>query len=450
MKRFHPFAALHILRKTILLYLLPLVQVLFSRNWDALRAALAQDLILFAALCSISWAVLQASGWQMDDHGTLKLHWRLLVRLDRTLQAGQCAALTIDRPLLYRLAGASRVVLYPAGQTRTITLYLTRQDAQQLADRLMPQHDPVSHRLHGGEKLAFAVLGANSLSTLALLALAIRQSQPYAPDAQTIAFAQLSRLAAFAARWLPAGTAWLLVLAGTLFCISLARSFVQTVHYEVWHCSGQLGSRGGLLRRYEYRVSRAHLSYADVRHSPATFLLRCYPVYVAAGRCQPEMPLFVCRDGQQALVQELLPGLTLPPRTRVDTHRRSLVFFAPAGIPLALCLLLVAVSRYTLPALTVPLLIPTGIFASLTAAAGVGYCREGIWLKDGRAVLCRQHRFHLHCICMFTPELCLTSVQSPWAAAARRTNLTLTCPGRVKIKVRSIRTADAAIFLQNL
>ncbi len=30
---FHPFAVLHVLRKTILLYLIPLVQVLFERNW---------------------------------------------------------------------------------------------------------------------------------------------------------------------------------------------------------------------------------------------------------------------------------------------------------------------------------------------------------------------------------------------------------------------------------
>ena len=38
---FHPFAVLHFLRKTLLVYLLPLLQVLFQRNWQALWAALA-------------------------------------------------------------------------------------------------------------------------------------------------------------------------------------------------------------------------------------------------------------------------------------------------------------------------------------------------------------------------------------------------------------------------
>ena len=67
---------------------------------------------------------------------------------------------------------------------------------------MMPRRDAVAHTPRGGEKLAFAVLGANGLSTLALLALAIKQSRPYAPDAQTAAFAHLNRIAAWAARWI--------------------------------------------------------------------------------------------------------------------------------------------------------------------------------------------------------------------------------------------------------
>ena len=50
--RLHPFAALRVLRKTLVLYLVPLLRVLFERNWAALRAALRQDLILFLLVCS--------------------------------------------------------------------------------------------------------------------------------------------------------------------------------------------------------------------------------------------------------------------------------------------------------------------------------------------------------------------------------------------------------------
>ena len=288
-KRFHPFAVLHLLRKTILLYLLPLVQVLFARNWAALWAALVQDLVLFALLSAACWAVLRVSGWQMDAHGNLLVRWRLGIRLDRTLRADMLAALTIDRPVVYRLAGASQLTLYPAGQKKPLTLIVARDDARELADRLLPLEQPVVHRPHGGEKMVFAVLGANGLSTLALLALALRQSRPYAPDAQTLAFAHLSHLAAFAARWLPMGTAWMLVVTGWLFCISLARSAAQVAHYTVWRTAAQLGSRGGLLHRYEMRLCRAHLNYADLRRSPVTRALHYCPVFVTAGSCAPDL-----------------------------------------------------------------------------------------------------------------------------------------------------------------
>ena len=63
---FHPFAVLHFLRKTILLYLLPLLQVLFARNWAALRTALVQGAALLTVLAAVSAAVLHAGRWRVD------------------------------------------------------------------------------------------------------------------------------------------------------------------------------------------------------------------------------------------------------------------------------------------------------------------------------------------------------------------------------------------------
>ena len=67
-RSFHPFAVLHFLRKTILLYLLPLLQVLFARNWAALRTALVQGAALLAVIAAVSAAVLHTSRWQVDVH----------------------------------------------------------------------------------------------------------------------------------------------------------------------------------------------------------------------------------------------------------------------------------------------------------------------------------------------------------------------------------------------
>lgn len=145
-------------------------------------------------------------------------------------------------------------------------------------------------------------------------------------------------------------------------------------------------------------------------------------------------------------MQELLPGFALPPDEPVNAHNRSKLFFLPAGIPCGLFLLLTAVSRYTLPGLTVPLLVLTGIAGVFLLGAWAGYRREGVWQKDGRILLRIQHGFHLHNICVFCPTPALTALQSPWAAAVRRTNLTLTFPGGIRRKVRSVRCEDISFM----
>ena len=142
------------------------------------------------------------------------------------------------------------------------------------------------------------------------------------------------------------------------------RSFAQTVHYTVWHTADQIGSRGGWLGHFECRVRTGEISFADVRISPAARLMKRWPVFVTAGGCSPELPLFVYRSGEEALFRELLPEFRMPPDLLARTQERSLIFFAPAGIPFALCLLLTLVSATVLPQLTVTLLIPTFFFGA--------------------------------------------------------------------------------------
>ena len=188
-RHYHPLAALRFLRKTVLLCLLPLANALLEFSLSALLTALRQDAALLLFLCGASWVLLEASSWALDDAGVLRLRWAFAAKQERILRGEALAALTIERPLLFRLMGASRVVLYPVGQPakRAVTLYLYKEDAQELADRLMPICDPVCHRPAGGERAAMVLLGANGLSTLALLYLAIRQSRPFPLTAEALA-----------------------------------------------------------------------------------------------------------------------------------------------------------------------------------------------------------------------------------------------------------------------
>lgn len=406
-RHYHPLAALRFLRKAVVVCLLPLANALLEFSLNALLTALRQDAALLLFLCGASSILLEASSWALDEAGVLRLRWAFISKRERIIRGEALAALTIERPLFFRLLGASRVVLYPVGQPakRAVTLYLHKEDAQELADRLMPVRDPVCHRPAGGERAALVVLGANGLSTLALTYLAIRQSRPFPLTAEAVALSRLNVLVRFAAHWLP---------------------------------------------RFEFRVRSSEISYADVRVSPIARLMKRWPVFVVAGSCRPELPLFVYRSGQEELFRELLPEFRMPPDTRHDLTHRSAVFFAPAGIPFGLCLLLVLVSRSVLPALTGTLLIPTAVFAVFLAGGLMGWLKEGIWLREGRFTLRRQKGVYLHCICVFHPDVCLRTFQSPWAARYQRMTLTLALPGQVRLKVRSIPVRDAAPCLNAL
>lgn len=406
-RHYHPLAALRFLRKAVVVCLLPLANALLEFSLNALLTALRQDAALLLFLCGASSILLEASSWALDEAGVLRLRWAFISKRERIIRGEALAALTIERPLFFRLLGASRVVLYPVGQPakRAVTLYLHKEDAQELADRLMPVRDPVCHRPAGGERAALVVLGANGLSTLALTYLAIRQSRPFPLTAEAVALSRLNVLVRFAAHWLP---------------------------------------------RFEFRVRSSEISYADVRVSPIARLMKRWPVFVVAGSCRPELPLFVYRSGQEELFRELLPEFRMPPDTRHDLTHRSAVFFAPAGIPFGLCLLLVLASRSVLPALTGTLLIPTAVFAVFLAGGLMGWLKEGIWLREGRFTLRRQKGIYLHCICVFHPDVCLRTFQSPWAARYQRMTLTLALPGQVRLKVRSIPVRDAAPCLNAL
>ena len=315
----------------------------------------------------------------------------------------------------------------------------------------MPAPEQEVYHPAGGERLAFVLLGANSLSTLLLVWLAMRQSDSAAGQ---IAWQQLGQAAAWAARWLPAGLAWVLTAWTFLFGASLLRSFSHTVRYTVWRGGGVLASRGGLFLRVERRFRLDRLTCAEVRLSPAARLLRCYPVYLTAGSCSADDPLFVYRAGQEALVRRLLPGFEMPPRRRLtfaQVRGRSLVFLAPGGGCLAFFLLLLLVASWALPAAVPLLALPAAVCALWLAFEAEGLFREGAWPVGRRLTFLRQRRMSLCCVCIFSPAAALRITQSPWAVLRGRASLTFAYPGRLRETVRSIPLADAqtcAAFLE--
>jgi hypothetical protein len=456
--RFHWSYALRFLRKTLIVYLLPLVQVVFDRAWSALLVALYQDFALLCVAALLCTVFLFSSRWWLDADGTLHLHWDLVWQVDRTLRSADLAAVQLDRTLFQHITGAAKLTLYPACPDRkaNFTLYLPASSAKRLAERLIPAEVSDQSEVYhpdGGEYLALAFLSANGLTTLLLLLVALRQQQLYGAAGPQLT-AHLSNAAAWAAHWLPVGLAWLLTALAFLAGVSLGRSFLHTLRYRVWNVDGILCGRGGVLHTSRYRIRTAMISYADVRLTPAARLLHRCPVYVAAGAyADNEIPVYIYdpRDAKQtAALEAMLPGFQMPPRRRSDPAGRSIALLLPTVLPLVLFAFLTFVSAYVLPALTPVLLFPTLYFALMLFAAREAWYTENAFCVGGRLTLRRQQNFTIHCVCVLTPHVCLSLFQTPWAVAERRTDLSFYMPGRRHFNVRSIPLADAERCLKQL
>lgn len=443
MKRLHPAAAVLFFRRWVILCLAPLLPVLFRWDWPALTLALRQDAALLLALGLAAWLLLHGARWGLDDQQALCLRWGFGPHALRRIPLRAIAVVTVEQGPLLQLTGAALVTVYPAGGEKPLAFCLTRREARQLADRLLPLAPAdIRWQPNGAERRAAALLGANGLSSLALAALALRRSQSL-PGAQDLALEQLDRLAALAARWMPAGLAWLLAAAALWYGLNLARAADHAARLETARAGDLLWSRGGLWRRTECRLRLSQLSYAELRLSPAGRLLHRRPLYLAAGAWRSPLPLAAPRPADQPRVEDLLPGFRLPPPVRPDLAGRSLVFFWPAGAGLGICLVLALLARRLLPALTVPLALLAAACGLLLGGALAGYLREGAWPRQGRLTVCVQRGLRLHMIWLLRPALALEGRQSPWSAQARRTNLALRLPGRTRILVRSIPLGDA-------
>ena len=414
-RHYHPLAALRFLRKAVVVCLLPLANALLEFSLNALLTALRQDAALLLFLCGASSILLEASSWALDEAGVLRLRWAFLSKQERIIRGEALAALTIERPLFFRLLGASRVVLYPVGQPakRAVTLYLHKEDAQELADRLMPVRDPVCHRPAGGERAALVVFGCQR-PVHAGADLSGHPAEPaISPHRRAVALSRLNVLVRFAAHWLPAGAAWMLVLTGLLFGISLARSFVQTVHYTgLAHCrpAGQPGrlavpvrvpgaeQRDKLRGRPRLPHRPAHEALAGVRGG------RQLPPGAAAFR----LPLRAGRavPGAAARVPDAArhPARPHPPQRRLLCACRHPVRAVPAagaGLP----------QRPACPHGDTAH--PDGGICRLSGGRLMGWLNEGIWLREGRFTLRRQKGVYLHCICVLHPDVCLRTFQCP-------------------------------------
>ena len=251
---------------------------------------------------------------------------------------------------------------------------------------------------------------------------------------------------------MPAGLAWLLAAAALWYGLNLARAADHAARLETARAGDILWSRGGLWRQTECRLHLSQLSYAELRASPAGWLLHRRPLYLAAGAWpgRSALPLAAPRPVDQPGWKTCCLGSACRRLYGRTWNGAATPSSGLRGMGLGICLVLALLSRRVMPALTAPLLLLTAACGLLLGGGLAGYLREGAWPRQGRLTVCVQRGLRLHMIWLPRPALALEDRQNPWSALAQRTNLTLRLPGRVRIRVRSIPIRDAEACLQEL
>ncbi|MCI2046902.1 MAG: hypothetical protein LKJ90_04220 [Faecalibacterium sp.] len=453
-RHFHPVYLFKFIQKYLVVYLLPLVRALFLWDWDALLVALRQGaflLIVAAAFAALQW---RASGWFLDAGNVLHLRQGFLLRRHLLIRGEELAALRTDRALYLRAVGAGKLTLYYARvhAPGTVTLYLTRRDCALLSDRLLPVSSAPFYRPLGAERLSLLILSMNAAATLLFLSAAVRQTRSIGTWAERVALAGLNHAAATAATWLPVGAAWLLTMVGFVLAISVTRSFFHTAHYNVYKSNQAVLARGGVLHISECRIRLASVSACDVRATPAARLLRCYPVFLIAGAYDGgELPVLLYRPGHEDVLTQLLLGVELPAQGCRPLAGRSIVAFLTVSGPLAgLFFLMSLLSARILPDLAPMFLLAFGVSLFMLLVDLDGRRKECV-LCQGQHVTARiVRRFTLHTYCLFTAGAWYSYLQSPWAYAVHRGNLTIRLPAGQRLKVKSITEAEASAALDGI
>ena len=443
-RRFHILYCLRLFRYALLLCLVPMVQALIAFDWTSLFTALKQDaaiLLFFLAVSLVRWYV---TGFALTQD-SFEAQTGVFVHSKYTFSKSSVAVLEIVRPLYCRLLGASRVTLYfhNYAAPRRFQCYLTKRDAQALADLLMPvRQDHSIFSPTGYEKLSFVMLSANVITACAFAWVSLDRIQEVLGDSlRQLAWMQFEQIELLVERILPAGLAALATLFFLVGGLTFLYAFLHTAGFRVCRNGGIIISKGGLVTKTERRVRLRCVSACDIRVTPAGRLLRRYPVFIAAGSFTGgEVPLFVVKKGQEARVEALLPGYSKPDGPLCDPARKSPVqYLWKPGALLALGLALCGVAFNVLPGV-LPVLAAWVLGALGCMIVSLeGLRREGLHKNENRTLSVVFTRFFTrHEVCVLTQDLAYTLFEHPFSVSEGRCDVTVCLPCRVRYKARGV------------
>ena len=439
---FHFSYSFKYIRLAIILSVVPLVQALLALDIPGLTSILGQELIILAAIFTFALLQWRAAGYHWG-HGRITVQQGLLVRRQQVISRPMVAAVQLRRPLHYRILGASQVTFYYKYRRDAVTLCLRQAEALDLADEMMPlRREDNVFRAVGAERLRFAVLSANLITTAVLAVVSARRTIDILGEGiNEFALTNLARVEKLVEQVLPVGMAWLFLLIFLLASAAFLLSFLHTAGFSVCRNGGVILARGGLITKTERRILASAVSCCDVRITPIARLLRRSAVYLQAGGFSgDDLPLMVYKRGAEDQLQKLMPEFQFSRSGFAPLRGRSLVQFLwlPGGAFL-FAAALTGVSAWVMPQVAPLLALPTVLLAIGTLVSLEGFFTENVRRGPGRTLELSYSRFLTrHRVCVFSQNAAFLFTQHPLLAHRQRCNLRVRLPARGSFRVRGL------------
>ncbi len=445
--RFHIVFTLKYFKYMLIFSVATFIRALFHFTLSSFIEACIISGFLFVScffVAFIIWAFTSISIKQNE----LRVKKGCFYKIERIYKKDSIAAINIERPLLYRIIGASILTIYFKNNfyPRKIKFYLSKNKAAQIINTLTPvQEKNAVFEPTGAERAVLVILSANLLSTAAFILITLDYISDFLGqsryDLALIARDNLLTIDTIVQRFVPAGISLLLSLGFLLASLTVLLSFFRTARLRVCRAGGIILCRGGLFTKTERRININCIVACDVKTTPVARLMGRKALYITAGSfVSRDFPVLVFKKSQPEKPSVLLPEFSLPSDIMCEYKRKSKIqYLYKPLLALAVCLFIFYVFYIINSPIMffMPVLIALCIMSFAVSVEGI--FKEGFCINKNRTIsLCYTKYITRHEVCVITHNMKYSVRQSPFNIRKKSANLKINVLYGLKLRARGV------------
>ena len=452
--RLHPAYSFKYVKYGLLLCVIPIVQAVIAWDIESAFAAVRQNLVILVSMAVAALILWSRTSLSFNER-EICIREGLFLRRETVLQRDMLTAITIERPMRYRLTGGSKVRFYlrSPSSPSAVAVPLSKTRARVVAELFMPRRGtPVSFRPSGGEWLNYLMLSVDVVTGVVFGVMAVqRMTRIFGEEFKETAMQGLLTAEHVVQFFVPAGAAVAVTLLLLVYGLALGRSIFQASDFQVKRYGDVIVTTGGLLTKRENRIFLSEITSTEVRVTWPARVLRRVPVYVnAGGYREKDLPVMLYHKGNLTKVKQLLPGFVSPflSYCKSPKGKSFLQYMWPPLAMLGVFGAAIGLCQNLLPGMVPILLLPLFLALVYLLISAEGIAKEGVRRNpEGSISLSCAGFLNRRIVTVYTADVFLRVTTSTTGQLAGRCSLRLKTRDRLNCYVRGVPVSEARSIL---